>query len=209
VSEKTNGSPFEGADRLWPLPPLILHPFGTQAGPGKLLEGSKAALMLAGLLPDDGADRDELTRNLLEGRYCEVRMIYFVGKDVQRWIEQCVEMVARVPELAEHSIRQASFSRLLVDDPPESVRKKLTDWGVLDSKLVFARAIGLNAVFRKVPTAETLSDDFILYYHRYADHLFACWQMRESFAEIRSKNFQFDLYASGEFSRMLQEQWGE
>lgn len=71
-------------NRTWELPPLILHPFSNQQGPGQLLEGSKAALKLAGLLPGGEEDRDELQRKLLLSRYAEVRMLFFVGKDLLR-----------------------------------------------------------------------------------------------------------------------------
>jgi hypothetical protein len=213
MSQPAEGPPAPGlpdpAERVWPLPPLILHPFSGQAGPGKLLEGSKAALMLAGLLPRSGSDTEELTRKLLEGRYCEVRMIYYMGRDLQRWVEQCVEVIAHIPELAGQRIRPSSFCRLLVDDTPASVRLKLQGWGVSDYKLVFSRALGLSAVFRKVPLAENLSDDFLRNYHRFADHLFACTERLEPFAVIHAANFQFDLYGSGEFSQILAEQWRE
>jgi len=197
------------AERVWPLPPLILHPFSSQAGPGKLLEGSKAALMLRGVLPRDASDDEELTRKLLEGRYCEIRMIYYIGRDLQRWVEQCIEVIGHIPELAGQRIRASSFCRLLVDDAPDSVRLKLHGWGVSDYRLVFSRAIGLSALFRQAPLAEGLTDDFLRNYHRFADHLFTCTERLEPFAVIHAVNFQFDLYGSGEFSRMLAEQWGE
>jgi len=73
------------------LPPLILHPFNERVPPSALLENSKAALMLSGLIPNDGSDQEDLKRRLLAGRYSEIRMLYFLGKDVFRWIEQCVE----------------------------------------------------------------------------------------------------------------------
>ena len=76
---------------VWELPPLILHPFNERVPPAALLENSKAALMLSGLIPADGTEPDELRRRLLSGRYSEVRMLFFLGKDVFRWIEQCVE----------------------------------------------------------------------------------------------------------------------
>jgi hypothetical protein len=202
------GPPYTG-ERVWPLPPLILHPFSGQAGPGKLLEGSKAALMLAGMLPRNGSDAEELSRKLLEGRYCEVRMIYYIGRDLRRWVGQCVEVIGHIPELAGRRICASSFCRLLVDDPPASVRLKLEGWGVSDYKLVFSRALGLSAVFRGVPLAENLSDDFLRNYHRFADHLFACTEGLEPFAVVHAANFQFDLYGSGEFSRLLEQQWGE
>ena len=209
MPQPAEGPPGVAAERVWPLPPLILHPFSGQAGPGKLLEGSKAALMLAGVLPPSSADTEELTRKLLEGRYCEVRMIYYIGRDLQRWVGQCVEMIAHIPELAGQRIRPSSFCRLLVDDPPSSVRLKLEGWGVSDYKLVFSRALGLSAVFCKVPLPESLSDDFLRNYHHFADHLFACMERLEPFDVIHAANFQFDLYGSGEFSRILAEQWGE
>ena len=94
---------------VWDLPPLILHPFNERIAPSTLLESSKAALMLSGLMPNDGADPDDLKRRLLSGRYAEMRMLFFLGKDVFRWIDQCVEWAERVPELGEMEIRRAEF----------------------------------------------------------------------------------------------------
>ena len=37
--------------RTWDLPPVILHPFTDPSGPDKLVESSRAHLMLQGLLP--------------------------------------------------------------------------------------------------------------------------------------------------------------
>ena len=39
------------------LPPLILHPFADAGGPDKLVESSRASLMLQGLLPRESATR--------------------------------------------------------------------------------------------------------------------------------------------------------
>jgi hypothetical protein len=69
------------------LPPLILHPFADAGGPGKLVQSSRASLMLQGLLPSGELSRDQLDRSVLEGRYCEIRMLFYVGKDLRRWIE--------------------------------------------------------------------------------------------------------------------------
>jgi hypothetical protein len=41
-----------------------------------LLENSKAALMLSGMIPSDGADPDDLKRHLVCGRYSELRMLF-------------------------------------------------------------------------------------------------------------------------------------
>ena len=75
--------------RTWRLPPLILHPFSDGSGPDKLAESSRASLMLQGLLPNDEFTFEELNRRLLEGRFHEIRMLCYVGKDLERWIEQC------------------------------------------------------------------------------------------------------------------------
>src|SRR5579863_5505375 len=75
------------------LPPLILHPFADAAGPDKLVESSRASLMLQGLLPSGERSTDDLDKSLLEGRYCEIRMLFYVGKDLTRWIDQSLEHV--------------------------------------------------------------------------------------------------------------------
>ena len=45
--------------RIWMLPPLILHPFSDASGPGRLVESSRASLMLQGLLPTGELSTDE------------------------------------------------------------------------------------------------------------------------------------------------------
>src|SRR5580698_1035150 len=116
----------------WELPPLILHPFSDQTGPKKLVLSSRASLMLNGLLPHDESTDDELTSKLLEGRVCEIRMLFFVGKDLLRWVVQCMDFVGNVPELKTSGIREQSFAEFLVQNPPEPVRAKLRGWGVFD-----------------------------------------------------------------------------
>jgi len=74
---------------------------------------SKAALMLSGLIPSDGSDHEELKRRLLAGRYGEVRMLFFLGKDVFRWIEQCIEWAERIPELHDAEIAGPSLPACL------------------------------------------------------------------------------------------------
>ena len=85
--------------------------------------------MLSGLIPDEGNDSDALKRRLLCGRYAELRMLFFLGKDVFRWIDQCVEWAERVPEFSALEIRRQSFAGLLTKDPPEAVREKLVRLG--------------------------------------------------------------------------------
>jgi hypothetical protein len=209
MPEQLKGATVALGDRVWELPPLILHPFSNQRGPGQLLEGSKAALMLAGLLPGEGEDRDELRRKLMLSRYSEVRMLYFVGKDLLRWVGQCVELVARAEELGGLGIREQSFAALLVHHPPEAVLQKLRQWGVASPESVFSRALGIATLFRDVPPAELLTESFLLHYHSFADHIFVCAQNLTPFAEISAANFRFELYASGEYLKMLEKEWGE
>ena len=202
-------TPVALGDAVWELPPLILHPFSNERGPNVLLEGSKAALMLAGLLPGEGQEEDELRRKLLLSRYAEIRMLYFVGKDLLRWVGQCMEVVSRAKELGSAGIREQSFATLLVYHTPPSVLQKLHQWGVANPQSVFSRAFGIATIFRDVPLIECLSDSLLLHYHIFADHLFVCTQHLTKFAEITPVNFRFELYASAEYSRLLEKQWGE
>ena len=195
------------AERVWELPPLILHPFNERVPPSALLENSKAALMLSGLIPGDGSDQEDLKRRLLAGRYAEIRMLYYLGKDILRWIEQCVEWGQRVPELSGAEIRPQSFAALLTADPPEAVKEKLVRWGVVDYVSIFTRAIGLNAMFIQPPAFDILAEEFLRNYHRYADFLYRCYMDSQPHRTLASANFRFALYASGEYSRMLESEW--
>ena len=85
------------------LPPLILHPFADAGGPEKLVESSRASLVLQGLLPAGERNTQDIERTLLDGRFCEIRMLFYVGKDLLRWIDQCMEFVERSPELSDSS----------------------------------------------------------------------------------------------------------
>jgi hypothetical protein len=194
---------------VWDLPPLILHPFNDRVPPAALLENSKAALMLAGLLPDEGTDRDELARRLLAGRHAEVRMLFFLGRDIFRWMEQCEEWTADIEPLRAMQLSQQSFAGLLTSAPPPNVREKLIGWGVSDYAAVFERAVGLNAAFAEPPPFEALSDEFLRHYHRFADAMFRCYMDLQPHSRIEAASFRFDLYASGEYSRRLESEWGE
>ena len=196
---------FGGAE--WELPPLILHPFNERVSPATLLENSKAALMLAGLAARDGTEDETLHRRVLTGRYAELRMLFFIGKDVMRWLEQCAEWASRVPELQSACVRRQSFARLITVCPPEDVREKLTRWGVTDYLAIFSRAIGFNALFGEPPPLDILSKDFLLNYHRYGDLLYRGFMEAETHSAISTANFRFQLYASGEYSRLLESKW--
>jgi hypothetical protein len=196
-------------ETVWDLPPLILHPFNERIAPSTLLESSRAALMLSGLIPNEGADPDALKRRLLNGRYAEMRMLFYLGKDVFRWIDQCVEWTQRVPECAAMAIRRQSFAGLLTRNPPEAVKEKLVRWGVVDYTSIFSRAIGMNAVFVSPPPFDTLNEEFIRNYHHYPDFLYRCYMESEPYETLPPANFRFVLYASGEYSRMLESEWGD
>jgi len=189
------------------LPPLILHPFADAAGPDKLVESSRASLMLQGLLPAGERTQDELDRALLDGRWCEIRMLYYVGKDLLRWIDQCLEHIERDPELRGKGIRYQSFAAYLVQSTPPAVQAKLRKWGVADFRAIFTRALGLNAVLGGTPRCEMLSGEFVRNYYRYADQMFQCRQGQAPFTEIADLGFEFEIYASGEYSRMLEREW--
>jgi hypothetical protein len=191
------------------LPPLILHPFADAAGPNKLVESSRASLKLQGLLPAGESTQEDLDRALLDGRYSELRMLFYVGRDLARWIEQCVEFVDRHEDQLDAGITHQSFATLLVQDAPASVQAKLRKWGVGDYRAIFTRALGLQCLFANAPTREVLSDEFVRNYYRYADQMFAVKQGEFDFTLIASRDFKFELYSSGEYSRMLERSWGE
>ena len=191
------------------LPPLILHPFADAAGPNKLVESSRASLKLQGLLPAGESTPEDLDKALLDGRYSELRMLFYVGRDLARWIEQCVEFANRHEDQLQAGVVYQSFATLLVQDAPASVQAKLRKWGVGDYKAIFTRALGLQCLFANAPEREVLSDEFVRNYYRYADQVFALKQGEVEFALIASRDFKFELYSSGEYSRMLERSWGE
>ena len=191
------------------LPPLILHPFADAGGPEKLVESSRASLVLQGLLPAGDRNTQDVERTLLEGRFCEIRMLFYVGKDLLRWIDQCLELVERTPELSGTGIKYQSFAAFLVGHTPEAVQAKLKKWGVSDYRAIFSRALGLSAVFGEVPQRETLTDEFIRHYYRYSDQLFQIRQGEAVFTDVSELGFELEIFASGEYSRMLEREWAE
>jgi hypothetical protein len=150
---------------------------------------------------------DELSRRILLGRYNEVRMLYFLGKDIFRWMDQCQEIADKFEPLKTLGIRVQSFAAMLVETPPRCVAEKLIGWGVTDQKTIFSRAIGLRSAFDELPPIELLSALFLRNYHRYADHLYTCYQRLGPFTVIGSENFPFELYGSEEYSRLLSDQF--
>jgi hypothetical protein len=191
------------------LPPLILHPFAAQGGPAKVIESSRASLMLQGLLPTGERTTEELDQSLLLGRYSEVQMLFYVGKDLVRWIEQCMEHIAREPDLRDSGIRYQSFAAFLVNHTPALVQAKLKRWGVADYRSIFMRALGLNTILATVPEFSCFAEEFIRNYYRYADQTFLSRQNQVAFTSIEDLGFEFEIFASGEYSRMLEREWAE
>ena len=73
---------------------------------------------------------------------------------------------------------------------------------------IFARAIALNAIFAEAPDPYLLSMDFTRNYYRFADNIYRML-MQDGYKQVEPADLQFDLYASGEYSRMLEREWGE
>ena len=194
---------------VFELPPLILHPFSDATGPSRLVESSRASLMLHGLLPSGEYSGDELERRLLDGRYCELRMVYYVGRDVTRWVEQCMDVVSRHSGAFPEGLEAQSFADYLVRNAPSCVEEKLRKWGVNDYRSIFARGIALNVMFAEAPVRGRLGNEFVRNYHRYADQAFQCYQAQCTWTPLERDRVVFELYASGEYSRMLEQAWGE
>jgi hypothetical protein len=187
---------------------LILHPFADVNGPGKLVDASRASLIMNGLLPADADAPSRLEERLMVGRYCEISMLFYLGKDLLRWVLQCMEFAERNDELRAAGARPESFVTLLIEDTPEEVREKLRTWGVHEYSAIFARALGLHAIFESLPGREVLAPEFMRYYHHFADGLFACRQQLFRFPRLTAGQFDFQLFASAEYARMLEQEWG-
>jgi hypothetical protein len=133
-------------------------------------------------------------------------MLFFLGRDVFRWIDQCFEIVSRTPALQDSDYKPQSFAGL-VAAPPPSVREKLIQWGVADYGNVFRRAIGLHAIFAEPPEFACLAEEFLKEYYRYADLFYQGFMQAEPCRPASEKDFRFDLYASGEYAKLLESEW--
>ncbi len=189
------------------LPPLILHPFSSTEENSLLMESSQASLALQGFAPKGHTPVQDLDKKLLRGRYAELRMLFYIGKDVCRWTEQAAETVALSGLYASRRIRPESFAVLLVQQIPDQVRAKLEGWGVLDFCSLFRRSFGLHAVFQELPAVEFFPADFLRRYHRYLDQWYEQRLRDWVFDRPDPGEFVFELYASGEYSSMLEKSW--
>ncbi len=198
-------SPSRGPVRK--LPPLILHPFSEPNGPERLVTSARAGLILHGIPPEEQMADEDLRRQFLDGRYHEIRMLYYLGKDVTRWAEQCMEVVSADETLRAKGMKPESFVQLLVGDTPHAVRDKLQGWGVADYKAIFRRAFGLHAVFAGVPGRESLTEAFLADHDHYADSLYECRARTAGSSRVDPEGFPFEVYASGEYTRLLESEW--
>ena len=190
------------------LPPLILHPFSGPDDNSVLMESSRASLALQGFLPRPEVTDEDLNRQLMRGRYAELRMLFYIGKDLTRWMEQCVETAESSGQFQGRIIRPETFAIFLINYIPEHVRSKLERWGVLDFCGLFRRSIGLHAVFSELPPHESFALDFLRKYHRHLDLWYEQRLREHAFERPKAGEFVFDLYASGEYTLMLEQTWG-
>ncbi len=189
------------------LPPLILHPFSRSEENSLIAESSRASLALQGLAPNDQRPLQELDQQLLRGRFAEFRMLFYIGKDISRWADQCAETAQASGWTLNRRIRPETFAVLLIERVPEHVRAKLESWGVFDFSALFRRSFGLHAVFQELPDCNTLSIEFLRRYHRYLDQWYE-QRLRDSpFHRPELNEFTFELFASGEYSSMLEKSW--
>lgn len=191
------------------LPPLILHPFSDAAGPNSVAASSRASLMMQGFLPTGNSTQDDLDRTFADGRFAEMRMLFYVGRDLTRWIEQCMDCVRRHSGGVPSNIQPQSFAAFLIDATPAHVKDKLSKWGVNDYKTIFSRSIGLNTIFSTVPDRTTLTEEFVRNYYKYADQVFTTFQTQGAYAQLDCAHWQFEVYSSGEYARMLERAWAE
>jgi hypothetical protein len=191
------------------LPPLILHPFSGPEDTSVLIESSRASLALQGFLPNEVTPTQHLDQQLLRGRYAELKMLFYIGKDITRWANQCAECVQATEQFQGRQLMPETFAVFLIQHIPAHVRAKLESWGVLDYCALFRRSIGLHSVFEGFPSAEEFSPGFLRRYHRHMDYWYE-QRMRDCvFDSAQAHEFTFDLYASGEYTLLLEQSWAD
>jgi hypothetical protein len=181
---------MDSASTYRELPPLILHPFGRRQDTSSRFR----------------ATFDEPLRDsCLQARYDELCMLCLIGKDLNRWLAQCLELASRDSELA--GLSECNFITVLLFAPPTPLLRKMHTWGVRNFQLLFSRAIGLNAVFPDPPSANHVSDAFLRDFHRYADALYDVRLKSEDATVVPEDVFTFEIYASSEYLTHLETSW--
>lgn len=176
---------------------MVLHP----CGQGLDAVNSARLSLPAGRT---GEAEEAAREAMLQARYAEFRALCFVGKDLMRWMRQCMDFVRRDAALAQAGLREQSFADLLANHTPVAVAERFDGWGVTDYRRVVARAIGLQGVFSNPPGYEPLAAEFLENYYSYADALFACYQRQADFTPAEPARFRFSLYTSDEYLSTLQ-----
>jgi hypothetical protein len=184
--------------RRWELPPLILHPFGGAVDAAASLDSIKLSLYKTGM-GEPGLEKEPLLR----ARHAEFRMLCLAGKDIMRWVAQCVDFTVREPALAKCGIEPQSFADLLANHTPAGVVDRFRNWGVADYRRILSRAIGVNAIFAAPPEWGAVTCEFLENYYVYADVLFACFQNLTAFTALDPTSFDFELYTSDEYFAKL------
>lgn len=189
------------------LPPLILHPFSSSEDTSVLMASSRASLAMQGFLAKEESPLEQLDSQLLRGRYAELRMLFYIGKDVTRWTDQCIEVTTSRRDFQDFRIRAETFAVLLIHQTPANVRSKLEGWGVLDFASLFKRAFSLHWVFQDLPPVDLLVPQFLRNYHRFLDRWYESRLKDSIFDYPVPGQFALDIYASGEYALMLAESW--
>ena len=123
VSQITN-KPMSNRPTGIALPPLILYPFGNDSGTEQLLEGSRAAVALQ-QASESNPHYADIQQRVVLGRYQEIRMLLFLGKDIFRWIEQCLDHLERSGDVGV-KINAQTLASAIVETPPAAVRGVIT-----------------------------------------------------------------------------------
>lgn len=142
----------------------------------------------------------------MEARRLELRMLCCLGKDLSRWMEQCLDFAATDPAVT--GLSEGRLMDLLVENPPESVVCKMQAWGVRDFRAIFARALGLAAAFPNPPARGQVSEGFVRDFPRYADALYRARRLSSPPSTSATHDFLFEVYASGEYAQILERSWG-
>ena len=116
-------------------------------------------------------------------------MLIYIGRDLRRWAEQCLDFVQREPQLYDSGLKEQSFIMMLVNRPPAGFAEKLKSWGITDQRSIFSRAAGLNSVFDRPPEMDSLATNFLQSYQRFADYLFICYQTMIQYKEVDVQPF--------------------
>jgi len=97
----------------------------------------------------------------MAGRFSEVQMLYYVGKDLFA-MDRSVDGVRREQrESCARGYPAAELRGALGAGRAAHGGAKLRKWGVADYKSIFARAIGLNCMFAEAPPINVLAGEFV------------------------------------------------